>query len=206
MRTNSVFYRLAYRSGRPRWDTGKPRPELAEAVQDRLPGRALDLGCGTGTDALYLAGWGWEVTGVDFVPAAITAARSRAAAARSSASFLLGDVTRLRESGAEGPFDLVIDVGCYHAIPGRLRDAYAAGVAAVTRPGASLYIAGISHPPAAWRIVGASGVSERDLRRRFGTAFDLAGQQAAGPAGRIGSLVLYHLIRKQPADAAGQAA
>jgi len=63
MRLDSLFYRLAYRFGRPRWDTAEPRPELDGLLQGRRPGRALDLGCGTGTDAIYLASHGWEVTG-----------------------------------------------------------------------------------------------------------------------------------------------
>jgi SAM-dependent methyltransferase len=198
MRIDSLFYRLAYRSGRPRWDSTQPRPELTELTRGRPPGRALDLGCGTGTDAIYLAGQGWQAVGVDFVPEAIATARSRAAASGSSASFAVGDVTRLREAGVRGDFDLVIDIGCYHAIPVRLRDSYATEVAAVTRPGADLYLAGISDPPTAWRLLGARGVSAGDLRRRFGADFSLADEQPAGPAGRAGSLVLYHLIRKDP--------
>lgn len=82
MRIDTLFYRLAYRFGRPRWDSAEPRPELAGVIRGR-PGRALDLGCGIGTDAIYLARQGWEAVGVDFVPEAIETARSRAAASGS---------------------------------------------------------------------------------------------------------------------------
>jgi len=198
MRIDSLFYRLAYRFGRPRWDSNQARPELAGLIQGRPAGRALDLGCGTGTDAIYLASQGWQAVGVDFVPDAIATARSRAAAAESPASFAVADVTRLRQAGISGGFDLVIDIGCYHAIPARLRDSYAAEVAALTMPGADLYLAGLTDPPATWRLLGASGVSADDLHRRFGTDFDLADQRTAGPAGRAGRLVLYHLVRKHP--------
>jgi len=198
MRIDSLFYRLAYRAGRPRWDSAEPRPELAGLIQGRPAGRALDLGCGTGTDAIYLASQGWEAVGVDFVPEAIGTARSRAAACGSSASFVVADVTRLRQAAVNGDFDLVIDIGCYHAIPARLRDSYATEVAALTMPGADLYLAGISAPPATWRLLGAQGVSADDLRRRFGTDFDLAGERTAGPVGRAGSFVIYHLVRKDP--------
>jgi len=202
MRLDSLFYRLAYRFGRPRWDTTEPRPELAGLLQGRRPGRALDLGCGTGTDAIYLAGQGWEVTGVDFVPEAIETARTRARAAGSTASFVAGDVTRLRQAGASGPFDLMMDIGCYHAIPAGLRDAYTAEVAAVARPGADFYLAGITDPPATWRLLGARGVSAAELHRRLGADFDLADERTAGPAGRVSHFVLYHLVRKQatPSD------
>jgi SAM-dependent methyltransferase len=202
MSIGSLFYRLAYRSGTPRWDSPEPRPELAELARGRPPGRVLDLGCGTGTDALYLASLGWKATGVDFAPRAIEIARSRAAASGSSASFTVGDVTRLREAGVSGHFDLVIDVGCYHAIPARRRDAYRTEVAAVTRPGGDLYLAGICDPPAAWRLLGAPGLRADDLRRRFGADFDLVDERITGPVGRAGNFVLYHLVRKG-ADAAG---
>jgi len=196
MSIGSLFYRLAYRSGRPRWDSTEPRPELVELAQGRSPGRALDLGCGTGTDCIYLAGQGWEATGVDFAPQAIAIARSRAAASRSSASFAAGDVTRLREAGVRGEFDLVVDIGCYHGIPAGRRDAYAAEVAAVTKPGADLYLAGVSDPPAAWRLLGARGINADDLRRRFGAYFDLVDERKAGAIGRAGPFVLYHLLRR----------
>jgi SAM-dependent methyltransferase len=199
MRIDSLFYRLAYRSGTPRWDSTEPRPELTELAKGRAPGRALDLGCGTGSAVLYLASLGWDATGVDFAPRAIATARSRAAATGSPARFTAGDVTRLREAGVRGPFDLVIDIGCYHAIPASRRDAYRDQVAAVTRPGSDLYLAGVTDPPAPWRLLGARGLDAGDLRRRFGPDFELADEQTAGRIGRVGTFVLYHLVRKHPA-------
>ena len=201
MSLSSAFYRLAYRSGQPSWDSSEPRPELAELVRGRPPGRALDLGCGTGTDVLYLAGQGWDATGVDFAPRAIAIARARAATSGARATFAVGDVTRLAEAGISGVFDLVTDTGCYHGIPAGRRDAYAAGVAAVTRPGGDLYLAGVADPPATWRLLGARGIDAEDLRRHFGASFDLTGQRDAGPVGRAGRFVLYHLVRRPPARA-----
>jgi SAM-dependent methyltransferase len=194
MNMGEFFYRQAYRRGRPRWDTGKPRPELQGLVG--TGGRALDLGCGTGTDAIWLAQHGWQVVGVDFVPEAIATASERALSVKAAATFVVGDVTRLRELGVQGPFDLVIDIGCYHGIPTGRRDAYVAEVAAVTQPGANFYLAGVSHPPALWRVVGAMGVTEEEVRMRFGTYFDLAEEQASGPIGRAGEFVRYHLVRR----------
>ena len=74
MALDRILYRLTYRLGKPRWDTGAPQPELEQLAQGRAPGRALDLGCGTGTDVVYLAGHGWEATGIDFAPEAVAAA------------------------------------------------------------------------------------------------------------------------------------
>jgi len=197
MRLDSLFYRLAYRVGRPRWDADEPRPELRELVEGRQPGRALDLGCGTGTDAVFLATRGWDVAGVDFVPEAIEKAKARALAARSSARFVVGDVTQLRLAGVNGPFDLVTDIGCYHGIPAGLRDAYAAEVAAVCRPGADLYVAGISDPPATWRLLRAHGVTSAELSDRFGADFDFIDERTVGSIGRGAHFALYHLTRKQ---------
>ena len=196
MRLDALFYRLAYRSGTPRWDSTDPQPELAELARHRAPGRALDLGCGTGSNVIYLTRLGWEAIGVDFAPQAIEIARSRAAAAGASARFIVGDVTRLRDAGISGSFDLVIDIGCYHAIPASRRDAYRTQVAAVTRPGGDLYLAGVADPPTTWRLLGATGLNARDLQRRFGADFDPIDERTAGPVGRAGTFVVYHLVRK----------
>jgi SAM-dependent methyltransferase len=192
----SLFYRLAYQFGRPRWDSGDPRPELQELADGRAPGRALDLGCGTGTNAIYLAERGWDVVGVDFVANAIESAKSKAERAGITAVFLVGDVTRLRDAGVQGPFDLMLDIGCYHGIPDPRRDAYAAEVAAVARPGTDFYLVGISDPPAAWRLLGASGATSSELRRRFAADFDLVSDTDADAGGRAPRFRRYHLVRR----------
>jgi SAM-dependent methyltransferase len=158
-------------------------------VDGRPPGRALDLGCGTGTDVLYLASRGWETTGIDFAPEAIAVASKKAHDAGVNATFVHGDASRLQQAGVKGPFDLLLDIGCYHTIPAGRRDAYVAGAAAAARPGADFYLAGIADPPRLWRLLGAAGLPAEEIRSRFGASFFLAGQQQAGP------LVAYHLVR-----------
>jgi SAM-dependent methyltransferase len=192
MRLDRLFYRTTYRFGRPRWDTGEPRPELEALIQSRPPGRALDLGCGTGADAVYLASRGWQVVGIDFAAEAVEKARNRTREEGSDVRFLVGDVSRLRDAGVEGPFDLLLDIGCYHAIPAGRRDAYAAEVAAVARPGADLYVAGIADPPVTWRLLGASGVNGDELRKRFGDRFEIAEERRDGRGG----FVVHHLVRR----------
>ena len=74
-----AFYELWYRFGTPPW-VGQARPELVELVEsgELLPGRAIDLGCGEGDNAIFLAQHGFQVTAVDFSPAAIDKAKAKA--------------------------------------------------------------------------------------------------------------------------------
>jgi SAM-dependent methyltransferase len=161
------LYERAYRRGTSaRWDTGITPPEVEAAVAELEPGRALDLGCGTGTNVLYLVQHGWFATGVDFSSRAIEAAR-RKADWTSGATFVEGDVSRLAELGVEGPFDLALDVGCFHGLPIRRRDDYAREVARVTRPGGRFLLF-------AFGPRGRAGATrEPEVRRRFGPAFEL---------------------------------
>jgi ubiquinone/menaquinone biosynthesis C-methylase UbiE len=99
----------------PPWDTGISPPELFEFIQTHNPGRAIDLGCGTGTNVITLARAGWQVTGVDFAPRAIKVARKKLKKADIRATLFVKDVTNLEE--IDGPFDLAFDLGCFHGIP-----------------------------------------------------------------------------------------
>jgi SAM-dependent methyltransferase len=190
MALDRILYRLTYRLGTPRWDAGVPQPELEQLVRGRAPGRALDLGCGTGGDAVYLAGHGWEAVGIDFAPEALAAAKKKAEDAGVTAAFVLGDASRLADAGVRGPFDLLLDTGCYHTVPASRRDAYVAGAAGAARPGADFYLAGLADPPRLWRLLGAHGISADEIKSRFGPYFSLAGQQRRGAR-----LVVYHLVR-----------
>lgn len=119
--------------GRPPWDSGISPPELSEFIDNHPPGRAIDMGCGTGTNAVTLARAGWQVTGVDFVPRAIGLARRKARAAGLNVHWMIGDVTRLQ--GINGPFDLALDLGCFHGI--RDKAAYLTQLERVLAPGGS---------------------------------------------------------------------
>ncbi len=101
--------------GQPPWDTGVSPPELLDFIQNHKAGRAIDIGCGTGTNVLTLANAGWNVTGVDFAPRAIKLARQKASRTGIQAEFLVRDATTLQ--GISGPFDLAFDLGCFHSIP-----------------------------------------------------------------------------------------
>jgi SAM-dependent methyltransferase len=98
----------------PPWDTGVSPPELLEFMQDHKPGRAIDLGCGTGTNVVTLARAGWQVTGVDFAPRAVNLARKKVSQAGVRAELRVADVTKRK--GIDGPFDLAFDLGCFHGL------------------------------------------------------------------------------------------
>lgn len=107
-------FELRYLLGRAPWDTGVSPPELLAFLDANPAGRALDLGCGTGTNVVTLGQRGWDVTGVDFSARAIGAARARARAAGLAADLRRGDVTDL--ANIEGPFDMILDIGCFHRL------------------------------------------------------------------------------------------
>lgn len=127
--------RERYQSGRPLpWDSELPPPEVQALAAALPPGRALDLGCGYGRTAIYLARRGWQVEAIDYVAEAVTEARRRAHAAHVTPHLLIGDVTALPLPAAR--YTLAIDVGCAHSLsPAALGD-YIAGVRRVLAPGA----------------------------------------------------------------------
>jgi SAM-dependent methyltransferase len=117
-----LFFNLWYLR-KPPWDTRVSPPELLEYVQHHPPGRALDLGCGTGTNVLTLAKAGWEAVGVDFAGKAISTAKKRARQAGVDAAFFVGDVSQPLDLGS--PFDLILDMGCFHTLSLLQRQGYA---------------------------------------------------------------------------------
>lgn len=187
MNTRRLLYRLLYLVGAKPWDTGVSPPELVEWVEGPgalPPGRALDIGCGTGTNCQYLLDHKWEVTGVDFVPRALAAAKRKAPGAR----LLIGDVTRLTDLGVSGPFDLMLDLGCFHSIPDERRDAYVGEAAKVAAPGATFLLFAFGE-----RGPGGIMAPEAEIRRRFGADFDLAEVRPGSP---LRKQTWYRMIRK----------
>ncbi|HKW58259.1 MAG TPA: class I SAM-dependent methyltransferase [Candidatus Dormibacteraeota bacterium] len=169
----SLVYRAMYRFGFKPWDSGISPPELKELVEGpnaRTPGRALDLGCGTGTNAIYMAQHGWDVTGIDFTPRAVAMARAKVEAATVKPRIILGDVTKLSELGVGNGFSLVFDLGCLHSIPDDRRDAYVKGVTEVTIPGADYLTWGFYRRPVFFANV---HLTREEVDERFGTGWEL---------------------------------
>ena len=108
-----------YETGDTPWDTGRPDHNLTDLVKHRpiAPCKALEIGCGTGLHALWLAARGFTVTGVDISPLAIERARSLNEAAEARCRFLAGDF--LSETIPRGPFGFAFDRGCFHSFDSR---------------------------------------------------------------------------------------
>ncbi|MEU3020541.1 MULTISPECIES: class I SAM-dependent methyltransferase [unclassified Nocardiopsis] len=159
-------YARMYRLGVTPWERYGPvamvrfRSFLDRVARERGgPGRALDIGCGRGRFTPELAAQGWDVTGVDLVPAAVEAARRQGP---SGVDYLVGDATDL--SPDLGLFDLFVDIGCFQGFDADQRAAQGRGVTALAAPGASLLMLEFG-PSVFRRMVG--GVSRAEVEAAF---------------------------------------
>lgn len=154
----------SYTSGGPLpWDTGEPDGHLVELVKAKRVrvGRALEVGCGTGTNAVWLAQQGFEVLGVDIAPAAVELARARAAKAKAFCRFATVDF--LGERLDEPPFDLVYDRGCFHVFDAAAEQRlFAEHVAGLLAPG-GIWVSVIGSTEGSPREMGPPRRSARDI-------------------------------------------
>jgi SAM-dependent methyltransferase len=95
------------------WDSGRPDVTLREVISshDISPCRALEFGCGTGSNILWLAQHGFEITGIDVSPIAIDMAQKRCKGQNATLAVL--DILTDEIPGA--PFDFIFDRGCLHS-------------------------------------------------------------------------------------------
>jgi methyl halide transferase len=163
----------SYTAGDPPWDTGEPSGHLLEFVRSGAVarGRALDVGCGTGTNALWLAKQGFAVRGIDVASVAIEKARSKAAGTKLDCRFEPMDF--LHDDVPGGPFGFVFDLGCFHVFDGADdRGRFAARVAALLEPGGRwLSLIGSTEGPA--RDWGPPRRSARDVMDAIEPALQL---------------------------------
>lgn len=183
----STGYAIAYRLGITPWEkAGQAGAKQFNALLDREhdgaepPGRALDIGCGTGDHAINLARRGWDVTGVDAVPRALVKARQKAEAAGVPVRLLHADVTSMADEVGSG-YRFVLDVGCFHGLKADQRAAYAREVDAVAEPGATLLMLAFQpgrRPP----IPLPRGASREEVTSAF-AGWTLIGDDAADTSG-----------------------
>lgn len=129
----------SYRDGPPPWDIGEPQPAVLRlAGEGAFRGAVLDVGCGTGENALHLAASGLSVFGVDVAETAVSVAREKAASRGIDAGFEVADALHLDRLGRT--FETVLDCGLFHALGRDERATYAASLASVTDPGGHVYV------------------------------------------------------------------
>lgn len=162
-------FEATYRAGSAPWEIGRPQGELVRLAEAGLVvGTVLDVGCGTGENALHLAARGHAVMGLDGSETAIALARQKASArGLAAAQFHVWDALqlgRLRKT-----FDTVIDSGLFHVFPDEQRRPYAHSLAEVTASGSDLFILCWSdaEPPGP----GPRRVAEHELRDAFRSIF-----------------------------------
>lgn len=123
---------------KPPWDTGISPPELLTWIAQSPPGSALDLGCGTGTNAITLAQHHWQVTAIDYASKAIGMARRKAHSSGVQVRFEVGDVTRL--DWLNSSFDLILDIGCFHNLEAAGKTAYRQNLQRLLAPGGTFLL------------------------------------------------------------------
>ena len=148
---------------------------LLEGPDALAPGRALDVGCGSGRDAVHLANQGWQVTAVDFVDKALEKARKRAADESVEVQWVKGDVGGLGELGLDPGYTLLYDNGCMHGLPDDAARGAAAGLGKLAAPGATLLIVAFKR---ARRRLLPHGIDDHELVALLGEGWDLVDKRA----------------------------
>ncbi len=167
----------AYRKGAPApWDIGRPADELKQAITKGKVRRcrALDMCCGSGTDAIFLAQQGFDVTGIDISPTALAQAAQKAHDANVSVRWVLADVLAPPDLQ---PFDFLYDRACYHVVRKQNLKAYIASVQRLSYPGTSFLL--LAARPDDLVTEQQWGVTEEELRLDFHPMFNIESLQEA---------------------------
>jgi len=169
-------FQATYLAGAPPWDIGRPQGIFVHLVDaGAVRGRVIDLGCGTGENALYASAHGLDVMGVDLAPEAIRQARAKAQERGAAVDFRVADVLEL--NGYGGTFDAAIDSGMFHTLRETDRPRYASSVHGALRPGGRLFIACFSeHEPGDW---GPRRVTQAEIHETFRDGWTVDSIEAA---------------------------
>jgi cyclopropane fatty-acyl-phospholipid synthase-like methyltransferase len=157
------FFDAAYR-GTPPWEIGRPQKEFVELVRrGEITGSVLDIGCGTGEHALFFAGEGHDVWGVDATPLAIRKAQEKAEKRGLPVHFLVLDARDL--SRLTRKFDTATDSGFFHTLSDEDRNVFVDNLAAILSPAGNYFMLCFSdrEPPG----YGPRRITEREIRNSF---------------------------------------
>ena len=187
-----AIYEAMYGLGLTPWERGVVAAELRTVVGGRPAGRAVDLGCGTGLAARFLAGRGWSVTAVDVVRAAV--AHGQGSDPDGRVTWRVGDVARADQVDPDGSLthavDLVVDDRCLHGLPDGDRAGWADTVGHLAAPGGELLVHAGARSTG-WRP-GPAGLDPDELTGLLGEAW----RPRPSPG-----LDWFHLVLAPAADA-----
>jgi len=157
------FFDSAYR-GTPPWEIGRPQKEFVELVRrGEISGSILDIGCGTGEHALFFAGEGYEVWGIDSVPLAIQKAREKALGRGLKVHFLVMNALDLTSLNRK--FDTATDSGLFHTLSDEDRRVFVNNLAAILSPAGKYFMLCFSElEPGGY---GPRRITEREIRESF---------------------------------------
>lgn len=145
-------------------------------------GRAIDLGCGEGSNAIYLSQKGFDVTGVDFSPTAIKRAIANAESAGEKITFIEDDFTDLRR--VKGQYDLLVDFGALNDMNSTDRDAYMKNILPLTHSKSSLVL-----------LCFTKSVSPDEVEERFGDHFNISNLAIRSEKVTSRTIDLYFMTR-----------
>jgi len=159
-----VGFEWAYLNGQAPWDIGRPQPVLVRlADQGLIAGSVIDVGCGTGENALHVAARGQQVLGIDLAPTAIARARDKALRRGIRAEFEIADALDLRSLGRT--YDVAVDFGLFHVFSDADRAVYERSLRDVLRPGARYFFMCFSDEQPG--DMGPRRVSQAEIRATF---------------------------------------
>jgi SAM-dependent methyltransferase len=168
---NLISWEDTYKT-RPPWDIGRPQPAFVELVRtgELNKGMVLDVGCGTGENALYLAENGFQVSGVDLSSRAIAAAKAKASQRKLKVHFRLANALSLVFKS--GYFDNVIDSGLFHTFNDNDRVSFAREIARILRTNGKYFMLCFSDKePTNWG--GPRRITKEEIEATFSPLFKI---------------------------------
>ena len=190
----SLIWDFLYLFRRTPWDTGVTPPEIVAMIEGGKVsiGRALDLGCGTGTNAIYLAQHGFTVTAIDVSRRAIALAKRKVRTAQLAdrVQFERGDVTLLRRWLPGSSIHFACDIGCFHNLKLEARRRYVSALTSVLKPGAIYMLYAFEPQP------DRTGVALDEIAALFDPAYRLDALRRGSDHNRRGS-AWYTLIKRE---------
>jgi SAM-dependent methyltransferase len=159
-------------NARPPWDIGRPQPAFVELVRagELNIGGVLDVGCGTGENALYLAEKGFSVVGVDLATRAIDAAKAKSTERRLKVDFRIANALSLEFKNDY--FDNAIDSGLFHTFNDSNRVDFAREIARVLKTGGKYFMLCFSDKePTNWG--GPRRITKEEIATTFSPLFNI---------------------------------